>query len=132
MNFRIKIRAAILLLLLFSALILSIFHAFPHLTDQDLTYTAYVYKDGTLIHTIPLNDIRETRQYMVQTSEQDYNIIQVKPDAICICEASCPDKICVGQGYISNSLVPITCLPNRLVIELKADNTASDIDAVTH
>ena len=132
MHLRIKIRAAILFLLLLSALIISIFHAFPHLTNQDLTYTAYVYKDGTLIHTIPLNDIHESRQYMVQTSEQDYNIIQVKPDAICICEASCPDKICVGQGYISNSLVPITCLPNRLVIELKADNAASDIDAVTH
>jgi len=132
MNRRIKIRAAILMLLLFSGLILSIFHAFPHLTDQDLTYTAYVYKDGTLIHIIPLNEIRDTRQYMVQTSEHDYNIIQVIPGAICICEASCPDKICVGQGYISNSLVPITCLPNRLVIELKADNAASDIDAVTH
>jgi len=132
MNLRIKIRAAILMLLLFSGLILSIFHAFPHLTDQDLTYTAYVYKDGTLIHTIPLNEIRDTRQYMVQTSEHDYNMIQVISGAICICEASCPDKICVGQGYISNSLVPITCLPNRLVIELKADNAASDIDAVTH
>ena len=132
MNLRIKIRAAILILLLFSALIISIFHAFPHLTDQGLTYTAYVYKDGLLIHTIPLNDIREPRQYMVQTSEQDYNMIQVKSGAICICEASCPDKICVNQGYISNSLVPITCLPNRLVIELKADNAASDIDAVTH
>ena len=132
MNTRIKIRAATLMLLLFSGLILSIFHAFPHLTDQDLTYTAYVYKDGTLIHTIPLNEIRDTRQYMVQTSEQDYNIIQVIPGAICICEASCPDKICVNQGYISNSLVPITCLPNRLVIELKADNSASDIDAITH
>ena len=132
MNFRIKIRAAILFLLLLSALIISIFHAFPHLTNQDLTYTAYVYKDGTLIHTIPLNDIHEPRQYMVQTSEQDYNMIQVISGAICICEASCPDKICVGQGYISNSLIPITCLPNRLVIELKADNPASDIDAVTH
>ena len=132
MNLRIKIRAAILMLLLFSGLILSIFHAFPHLTDQDLTYTAYVYKDGTLIHTIPLNEIRDTRQYMVQTSEHNYNIIQVISGAICISEASCPDKICVGQGYISNSLVPITCLPNKLVIELKADNAVSDIDAITH
>ena len=132
MNLRIKIRAAILVLLLFSALILSVFYAFPHLTDQNLTYTAYVYKDGTLIHTIPLNEIQDTLQYVVQTSEQDYNIIQVKSGAICICEASCPDKICVGQGYISNSLVPITCLPNRLVIELKVNNAASDIDAITH
>lgn len=132
MNPRIKNRAAILMLLLFSALIISIFHAFPHLKNQDLTYTAYVYKDGSLIHTIPLNEIQDTRQYMVQTSEQDYNIIQVIPGAICICEAGCPDKICVNQGYISNSLVPITCLPNRLVIELKADNTASEFDAVTH
>ncbi len=132
MNLRIKIRAAILMLLLFSGLILSIFHAFPHLTDQDLTYTAYVYKDGTLIHTIPLNEIRDTRQYMVQSSEHNYNIIQVISGAICISKASCPDKICVGQGYISNSLVPITCLPNKLVIELKADNAVSDIDAITY
>lgn len=132
MNHRVKIRAAILVLLLLSALILSIFRAFPHLKNQDLTYTAYVYKDGTLIHIIPLNEIQNTRHYMIQTSEQDYNMIQVKSGAICICEASCPDKICVGQGYISNSLVPITCLPNRLVIELKADNPASDIDAITH
>ena len=75
-------------------------------------------------------------------TEKDFILLDVRtheefdeghiPGAICISEASCPDKICVGQGYISNSLVPITCLPHKLVIELRADNAASDLDAISH
>ncbi len=132
MKSRITLRALLLIALLLLTLILSIFRAAPYILNRNTSYTAYVYQDGSLIHTIPLHEIHDTQQYVIHTPEHDYNIIEVIPGAICISEASCPDKICVNQGYISNSLVPITCLPHRLVIELKADDTETAADAITH
>jgi len=132
MNRRIKIRAAILILFLIFALILSVFQAAPYILNRQTAYTAYVYKDGSLIHTFPLNEIDSPKQYVIKTSQQDYNIIEIVPGAIRILEATCPDNLCVNQGYISNSLVPITCLPHHLVIELKADDEPIAADAIAH
>jgi hypothetical protein len=56
---------------------------------------------------------------------------------LAIVSASCPDQICVHQGFISTSLLPITCLPNRLVIRVREevsvpDDTAPVPDGVTY
>ena len=32
---------------------------------------------------------------------------------------TCPDKICVQQGFLHDSRLPVTCLPNRIVITLE-------------
>ena len=50
--------------------------------------------------------------------------------------ADCPDKLCVKQGFIDRPVLPIACLPNRLVIRLcpAKDSSASHAapDAVTY
>lgn len=43
-------------------------------------------------------------------------------------EADCPDKICVKHKKISKSGETITCLPNKVVIEIKSKN--NEIDSV--
>ena len=50
--------------------------------------------------------------------------------SIGIITADCPDKLCVHQGFISDSRLPITCLPNRLVIQLRPENQEK-IDSIT-
>ena len=44
--------------------------------------------------------------------------------------ASCPDKVCVHRGKLSEKASPIVCLPNRVLIQYQ-DNKGGDVDAVT-
>ncbi len=93
--------------------------------DPDTTYTAYLYQDGQLLQTIPLSQVTQSYCFTLEAPSGGYNIIEVSTGAIAITEADCPDQICVLQGAIADSLLPITCLPHRLVIELRADDSGS-------
>lgn len=130
----VKLRAVLIMIILFLLSALALLSVLPRYFDKDTTYTAYIYKDGHLLETISLSEVTEETSHLIGDYEGDYNFIQVTPGAIRISQASCPDQICVNQGWILDSLVPITCLPNHLVIELKADDTVSDTaaDAITH
>jgi len=64
------------------------------------------------------------------TGTHGNNIISVEQGRIRVFAASCPDLICVRQGWVSNGLVPIVCLPNRLVITLDDGNNDKGVDAV--
>lgn len=85
-------------------------------------YIAEIYQNGSLLRSIPLSTTTEPYRFTVISPDGGTNEIEVRPDGICICSADCPDKLCVHQGVISNSRLPITCLPNRLVILLRPDN----------
>ena len=133
MERNIKIRAAIIMLIILLLCTVSAFSALPHLLQKDTAYTAYLYQDGRLIQTISLSSENTTDQLLIGDYNASYNLIEISAGSICIAKASCPDQICVKQGAIHNSLVPITCLPNRIVIELKANTTDdTEPDAVTH
>ncbi|MBR4734434.1 MAG: NusG domain II-containing protein [Lachnospiraceae bacterium] len=95
---------------------------------------AEVYQNGTLIKTIPLYLVTENQTFTVTGENGAENVIEVRPGSIAVISASCPDKICVHQGFRSDSLLPITCLPNHLVIKLRLakDSDASGIDALTY
>ncbi len=82
-------------------------------------YAAQIYQDGRLLYSIPLHDISESRTFTVENAEGGVNEIEVRPGSIGIISADCPDKICVRQGFITDTKLPITCLPNRLVILLR-------------
>lgn len=100
--------------------------------DSDVSYVACLYQDGSLLQSIPLDQVPETYRFTVNAADGGYNIIEVFPGGIAIVEADCPDKLCVQQGPISNSLLPITCLPHRLVIELKSESHTAAPDAIAY
>ena len=79
---------------------------------------AYIYLKGELIETIDLNAVVIPYEFTVE-SDLGYNTIRVENGSVAIVEADCPDQICVNQGSISDSAVPIVCLPHRLVIQIK-------------
>lgn len=95
---------------------------------------ADIYQNGKLILSIPLNQVQEPYSLDVKGDNGCVNHIEVHPGSIGILWADCPDKLCVNQGFIQSPTIPITCLPNRLVIILRAaeDNAPDTTDIVTY
>ena len=98
---------------------------------------ADLYQNGELLQTIRLDTVTAEYTFEVSGNAGATNTVCVRPGSIAIVSASCPDQICVHQGFISTSLLPITCLPNRLVIRVREevsvpDDTAPVPDGVTY
>ena len=87
--------------------------------------TAFIYRDGECIRTIALDDVNKPFSFTVEW-EDGCNVIEVERGRIRVAEADCPDQVCVRQGWISNSVVPIACLPHRLVIWLESADSGVD------
>lgn len=85
--------------------------------------TALIYQDGVCIQTIDLNQVEEPYTFTVEW-EGGSNTVSVEQGRICVSEADCPDQVCVRQGWISDGLVPISCLPHHLVIRLASGSDA--------
>lgn len=97
--------------------------------------TALVYQDGTLVYTIPLNEVAESYTLLLTGKEGNYNLLEVRSGSIGIIDASCPDKLCVHMGFQESTLLPITCLPNNVVIRLEkhtADNKTPALDGISY
>lgn len=92
---------------------------------------AEIYQDGTLLISIPLNEIEDAYTFTVTGENGGINEIEVRQGEVGIIHADCPDKLCVKQGFIRTSLLPITCLPNRLVICLRNISEAEP-DIITY
>lgn len=124
---------------------------------------AYIYQDGELIHEIPLDLVTEPYTieiYEDQITEPgdapssdaslhhanasdttakspqtngSFNQIEVRPGSIGMINANCPDKLCVHMGFQDSAMVPITCLPNKVVIQLRIEgNSDNKLDGISH
>ena len=98
---------------------------------------ADIYQSGELLETIHLDTVTDEYTFEVPGEGGASNTVCVRPGSIAIISANCPDQICVHQGFISTSLLPITCLPNRLVIRVREaaaclDDTTLVPDGVTY
>lgn len=98
---------------------------------------ADIYQSGELLQTIRLDTVTDEYIFEVPGEGGASNTVCVRPGSIAIISANCPDQICVHQGFISTSLLPITCLPNRLVIRVREkaaclDDTTLVPDGVTY
>ena len=89
---------------------------------------ANIYQNGACIYSIDLTVVEEG--YTLHIGGRMSNTVLVERGRICIGEASCPDHVCIKQGWISNGVVPIVCLPNSLVIQIEGA-AGTDIDAMS-
>lgn len=87
---------------------------------------AEIYQNNILVRTVSLG---EDTQFTLDAPGGGFNTVTVEDGRICVSQASCPDQVCVHQGWVSDSAVPIVCLPNQLVIQIKGGE--SDFDAAT-
>ncbi len=81
--------------------------------------------NGEEINTIEFSKDIIGETYVLET-EFGRNVLQFGDGEVKIIEASCPDQLCVKQGKIGQVGQLIVCLPNRLVVEIKANNAGND------
>ena len=79
-----------------------------------------ILQHGELVHTMPL----DTTASHTTTYEAFSNTVQVLGGAATMVKANCPDSHCLNQAPISFSGQSIVCLPNRLVVEVRAASVA--------
>lgn len=95
---------------------------------------ADIYQDGVLIKSLDLHSCGD-QTFTVSGDNGCYNIIEVRDGKIGITSASCPDKICVHQGFTDSPMLPVTCLPNSVVItvhEPESNVSSGGIDITTY
>lgn len=96
---------------------------------------ADIYQNGQLLMSIPLDEVQAPYTLDITGEDGSLNRIEVRPGSIGVVFADCPDLLCVKQGFVHSPTIPITCLPNRLVIQLRpAEGMSAETepDAVTY
>ncbi len=93
---------------------------------------AAIYQNNRLVKTIDLTKVRESYSFTVTGDNGCYNVIEVRNGSIGITESSCPDGLCQDMGFISDSLIPIVCLPNHIVINLTDETGSDNIDGISY
>lgn len=91
---------------------------------------ARIYQAGVCIRSIDLSQLTEPELFPVE-GPAGGNTIQAEPGRIRVCDAGCPDQICVNQGWLSDSVAPVVCLPNQLVIRIESGPNEGDLDGVS-
>ena len=85
--------------------------------------TARVTQNGVVLYTLSLD---ENREITLTAPKGGSNTITVRDGRICVSHATCPDQVCVRQGWVTSPGTPIVCLPHGLVIELQGGDSALD------
>lgn len=91
-------------------------------------YYVEVVQNTEVLYEIPLN---EYGTYTIKNEDTNgENTFIIDEDGVHMEIANCPDKICVNQGLIrAGDIVPVTCLPNRLSLQIIGKNSVpSDFD----
>lgn len=124
-------RAALLILLLILLLTVSAGRLLYSGSKASKALYANVYLQGELLTSINLHTVTQAYTFTVETPDGGYNLIDVKPGAIAVLDADCPDKLCVLSGYADSALLPVICLPHGLIIRLETDTSATP-DAISY
>ena len=91
--------------------------------------TVLVKIDGEVTQSYSLSENR-TVDIITGNNDEFLNILVIEDGKAYMSDADCPDKICKEHRPISYSGETIVCLPHRIVIEITAENSAPDLDAV--
>ena len=92
---------------------------------------AQIYQNGKLIQTLSLTE-REPYTIMIEGENGAYNLLEIREGEVGIVDASCPDKLCENMGFISQPLLPITCLPNHLIIQIVGEEAYMGLDGIAY
>lgn len=82
--------------------------------------------DGKPFRTIQLTEESQTIDII---TERGYNIVKVHDYGVEMYDADCPDKVCLGFGFITRPKQTIVCLPHRVLVEIASASGEDDIDA---
>ena len=91
--------------------------------------TAVISKDGRILHEIRLDTLKGTSTFHIVGENGEENVVRAEHGRVCMESASCPDQVCVDQGYIDNGALPIVCLPNKVIITIEGGEDSIDAAA---
>ncbi len=69
-------------------------------------------------------------EVVIETENNGKNTLVIEDGKAFVKDVNCPDKICEGHSKISYKGETIVCLPHKVVIEIVADETTDELDAV--
>lgn len=107
---QLSISDVVLLVLCLAAMLFS----FHYTKKRESTRRVYIYKENHLWGDYDLGIDR-----MIRIDE--HNTVQIKDSRVRMAYADCHDKRCVKMSWVEN--VPIICLPNQVLVEIKASET---------
>lgn len=118
-NAKLKIAIAVLsVAIVLCGLLLAWLLIAGHKTDGMLVR---VYQDNVVVHEADLSKVTEPYTYRVEGADGAYNEILVEPGKVSCKEANCPDQVCVHMGAIDSGLLPITCLPHKVIVKIETE-----------
>ena len=69
-------------------------------------------------------------EVVIETENNGKNTLVIEDGKAFVKDVNCPDKICEGHSKTSYKGETIVCLPHKVVIEIVADETTDELDAV--
>lgn len=83
---------------------------------------AEIYSNGKLVKIVDLS----ISNVFTVTSQDGYNILEVKDGRIHVIESDCPHGDCIRQGYIDGKNETIVCLPHKMTVRILNDSASFD------
>jgi hypothetical protein len=66
-------------------------------------------------------DLNKDTELLVEGYQGGTNRVVIKGGKVHISEATCPDKICIHQGWIEHTGESIVCVPNHVIVTIIGD-----------
>ena len=85
-----------------------------------------IYQNGQLVETVNLTQSGQPQTIVLEGDNGAENTVLIQDGQVCMSHATCPDQVCVNQGWISDSAVPIVCLPNQVILQIKGGGGTLD------
>ena len=89
--------------------------------------TVEIISDGKVLYELDIEN-ESDREITVEFDGRK-NIIKIENSDVYVSDAECYDHTCMKMGRLSQSGVPIVCLPNKLIIRYKEGG--GELDAKT-
>jgi len=89
---------------------------------------AVIKQGDRIVKEIKLNEIGKSEKITIEGNYK--NVILFENGKIRFEESTCPDKVCVKTGWLTDEGDMAVCLPNQVIVKIEGINT--DIDGVTH
>lgn len=117
----------ILIILVLSIASVILFQFFWPEKDQKI---AVIKVDKEVYQTIPLDKNNERKEIAIQLSDGHFVQVVTEGEEIWFSESSCPDKICVKTGKISDVTQTIACLPNKTIAYIESAQGSDGKDKI--
>lgn len=86
--------------------------------------------EGEIVYEIDFHTDSLPMTIDLQGKNDIESTILIEDGRVSVDHANCPDQICVHQGWITDSTLPIVCLPGEIIIEM-IGGESSGLDTAT-